>query len=259
MKILVSIATYGIKNMDYLNTIIDNYKSYKNYDIDIVVHGTHPLKRQDINFNKYENPKNTVYYHRKEFFEKQNQYDYFLFSEDDILIKEETIDTYIKYDNKLPINYCLGFIRFENTPEKIDYLIDLWTNVPGYYYIANNSTNIKNNNYFMTTNPFQSCYILSKEKLKYTIENSNYLISADNAITDIIETASAGIFTNWSTGTGVINKVITKNIEDLNNCFIHHMPNIHCNPPGIRKDWDYMGFRKNVITKQQLFNDLNLW
>ena len=50
MKILVSMASYGSKNLDLLNKVIDEYKSYKKYDVTINVHCTVPLKRDDVNF-----------------------------------------------------------------------------------------------------------------------------------------------------------------------------------------------------------------
>jgi hypothetical protein len=50
MKILISIATYGSKNLKYLNQIIDNYKSFTKYNIDIIVNGTDVIQRNDIKF-----------------------------------------------------------------------------------------------------------------------------------------------------------------------------------------------------------------
>jgi hypothetical protein len=253
MKILVSIATYGEKNINYLNRVIDEYKSYKKYDIDISVHGTIPINRDDINFIQYENPKNTVFLHRAEFVDKQNDYDYFIFTEDDILIKEHTIDVYIKYDSLLPMNYSLGFLRYEKTPESIDYLIDLWLNLSNYNFIKNDNINIVGYNYFSVTNPHQSSYILSKDKLKYVISNSNYLTTGDDMG---LESASSGIFTDWYLNTGVLHKILPLNKIDLEQCFIEHLPGNHCNPPGVNAD--HITFRNNTITKDLLFENLNL-
>ena len=62
MKILVSIATYGTKNIDYLNLVINEYKSYKDHDVDIMINGTDLISRNDVNFIQHENPKNTVFF-----------------------------------------------------------------------------------------------------------------------------------------------------------------------------------------------------
>lgn len=253
MKILVSIATYGIKNVEYLKRVIDEYKSFKNHDIDIIVHGTTPLNRNDITFITHEDPECTVYYHRNDFIEKQNEYDYFLFSEDDILISEQTIDTYIRYDSILPHDHCLGFLRYENTPEKIKYLIDLWLNVPGYDYIKSSCVQIDKHNYFTVTNPHQSCYILSQVKLKYTIANSRYI--RDNCSMGL-ETSSSGIFTDWVLGGGPIQKVLPLSHSDLKKCLIEHLPGNHCNPPGINSSTPSAVFKTRVATETLLLEKL---
>lgn len=255
MKLLISISTYGEKNNQYLNKIIDEYKSYKNYSVDINVHGTHPLHRDDITFIKYENPKTTVYFHRDEFAKKQNDYDAFIFSENDMLIREETVDLYLEHEKKLPIDHCLGFIRFENTPEDIKYLIDLWTNVPAYDYIKNKNIEIENNRYFSITNPHQACYVLTKEKLKFVISNSDYLIDGSGVG---LETASSGIFTDWYLGTGILKKIIPKSKEEIKKCFIEHLPGNHCNFPGINAETSPEKFRTSCATEQQLYDKLEL-
>jgi len=258
MKVLVSIATYGVKNIHYLHQVINNYRSYKKYEIDISVHGTHPLDRDDVRFIKYENPKNTVFLHRKEFVEKQNDYDLYVFTEDDMLITEKSFDLYVKHDKILPANHCLGFIRFENTPENVKHLIDLWINVPQYHYISNDKILIGENYYFTVTNPHQACYLLSREKLKYVINNSDFLVNEDNPQTNSLEAASSGIFTSWYMGTGIINKVMPLNKEEIKDCLIEHLPGNHCNPPGINSNTPPEKFKNDVVKENQLFENLNL-
>jgi len=234
LKLLISLATYGDKNFKYLNSVIDEYKSYKNYDITINVHGTIPLPRislpeNDINFINHVNPANTVFFHREEFVNEKDNYDLFLFSEDDILIKEEAIDTYIKYDKLLPINYCLGFVRYEKYTDDEDFhFIDLWPSV--HTYITSKSICIEGNWYFSFLNVHQSCWILNKDKLKYSINNSEFATNNNLELKTGLESAASGIYSGWSHGSkGVINKVYTKNIDDLKKCLIHHMPNRHLN------------------------------
>ena len=253
MKILVSIATYGTKNIDYLNLVINEYKSYKDHDVDIMINGTDLISRNDVNFIQHENPKNTVFLHRNDFVEKQNDYDYFIFTEDDILIKEQTINFHIKYDQQLPIDYNLGFLRFEKTPHDGEYLIDLWLNIANYDYIKNDNINILNRNYFSVTNPHQSSYILSRNKLKYVISNSKYLTDGSDMG---LESASSGIFTDWYIPTGVLHKILPMNKKHLEKCFIEHLPGNHCNLPGVNTD--HLTFRKNVATKDLLFKKLSI-
>lgn len=250
MRILISIATYGTKNIEYLNKVIDEYISYKNYEVHIIVHGTHPLERSDIEFIKYENPKNTVFLHRSEFYKNRYDYDYYLFTEDDMLIKEDTIKMCLEYEDKIPINSCIGFLRFENTPENIKYLIDLWLNIDGYNYIKNKNIEINNTIYFSVTNPHQACYFISKNKLNYIIENTDYNIDGEQLG---LESASSGIFTDWYLGTGVINKIIP--VLEIDKCLIEHLPGNHCNPPGVNSTPEI--FKQNTVTINKLYKDIN--
>lgn len=256
MKVLISIATYGTKNLKYLNQVIDEYRSYKKYDIDIIIHGTVPIDRNDVKFITHSNPKNTVYFHRNDFVDNQNNYDLFIFTEDDILIKEETIDIYLKYNNLLPINYCLGFLRFENTIERIKYLIDLWINVPGHNFIKDFELNINNQSYFSVTNVHQSCYVLTKEKLQFIINERKYAISDLQYTSNILESASSSIFSDW-TPSGVFNKVIPISIQDISKCFIEHLPGNHCNPPGINAETSAEQFKQYAVTVNHLLTTLN--
>jgi len=258
MRILISIATFGVKNQQYLNKVIDEYKSFKKYETDIIVHGTDPLNRDDIRFISHENPRNTVFFHRSDFVKNQNNYDYFIFTEDDILIKEETIDLCVNRENKIPINHVIGFLRFENTPENNRYLIDLWTDIPGYSYIRERNININQDIYFSVTNPHQSCYVLSQQKLKYAIENSNYEVNGTEFSADILETASSGIFTDWYMGIGVLKKIIPMSKNDIENCLIEHLPGNHCNAPGINANTPPEVFRNCISNIDQLLSNLDL-
>ena len=255
MKILVSLSSYGDKNLHLLDSVIDEYRSYKKYNITIEVHCTVPLPRTDITQIIHKDPLTTSLFHRKDFIREKSNYDLFLFSEYDMLIKEAVIDTYLKYDKALPIDTCLGFIRYENTPEDIKYLIDLWLNIPGYSYIKNNKVMVNDKQYFTLTNVHQACYLLTREKLQYIISNTQYDFDNLNGLG--VETSSSGIFRDWEYGpTGIIQKVLPLDVIDLRNCFIHHMPDCHCNTPGVNATPEV--FRSNTVTLNKLFEDLNL-
>lgn len=231
MKILISIATYGTKNCKFLKRVVECYNSFNNHDITVHIHGTIDPQLPDSKFIEHVNPANTVYFHRNEFVDNLNKYDLFIFSEDDILVNEHTVNTYLKYDSKLPLNCTLGFLRFEQIREdaNIKYLIDMWK-VPG-HPIGEPDIKIENESYFSVINPHQSCYILTRDKLKYVIENSNYLIDYNTLGTNILEAASSGIFIEWYHGTGVLKKLLPTNIQVLEQCLVEHLPGNHMNVP----------------------------
>jgi hypothetical protein len=148
-----------------------------------------------------------------------------------MLIRESAIDTYLKYDQTLPVDNCIGFLRFENTPEDVKYLIDIWPYAHGGNYIRSNDMHINGMNYFSLANPHQACYLLTKQKLNFVIENTTFEYPDLNGF--IIESSSSSLFTDWEAGpSGLLKKVYPKDKQDLEKLLIHHTPDCHVNEPG---------------------------
>lgn len=218
MKIFISIPNYGDSQLQYLHQIITEFKSYKNYDVTIYVHTTCDV---DINVDKLilynDNIKDELTNkHRAEMCSMVSQpYDLYMYVENDILIKEEAIDCFVKYSKLLPINHCLGFLRFEKRHiGDALYLPDMHPNWPT---IISNT-----NNYFTINNQHQGCYILTKEQLQYVINNSDYTRYHTGC-----EHNASDIFYGFNNN-GCIHKVYSKDINDLKRCLIHHLSNRFC-------------------------------
>lgn len=240
IKLLVSIPNYGDQNLKFLDVVIDEYKSYKNYDVTINVHSTVPIPRKDINVIKYDPNSGTMLYkHRQEFVDKQDDYDLFLAADNDILIKEEAIDLYMKYDKVLPANHVLGFIAYEKYENDDNlYLFHQWPTAhhesvkfntedrfTGTSYITDKDLVIGDQHYFMLTNVCQQCYLLTRDKLKLATATPGFLRTDWPVLNK--ETAMSGIFTTWAHADGILYKVHTRNMEDLTKCLLHHLSNIH--------------------------------
>jgi len=230
-KLRVSIANYSDKQLNYLNKVIDEYRSYKNYEVDINIHSTILIGRNDVKTTLHDASGKMVYFHRQEFIDCRNDYDLYLYSENDMLIKEDTMDTFVKYSKILPIDHALSFIRYEKINNEGEmYFPDLWPHVghvKSPWYVINETP------YFILTNPHQCYWLLTKESLNHSIDNTNFLINGDPGT----ETASTGVYEGWPHGgaNGVIKRVWTLNKDDLMKCFVHHLPNWHCIHPTISK------------------------
>lgn len=233
MKLLVSISNYGTSQLPYLNSAIDEYLSYKKYDVTVVVDSTVPLDRDDVTVI-LQDPSLLhllAHTHRQYFVDKQDDYDLFLYAENDILIKEEAIDTFLKYDQMFNYNQCLGFIRYEmreNDPKF--YFPDVNSHWP---CIKSKRTEVNGSDFFEFINVHQGCWILPKEKLKHVINYSDFLILGSKSIPNriqpgLLETGASSIYRGWGSGNGIIDKFLTRNREDLKRCLIHHMSNKYC-------------------------------
>jgi len=252
MKLLVSLSSYGNKNLHYLEKVVDNFLSFKKYDVTVQVHCTVPISRTDIIQTVHDSPETTALFHRQDFIREKSNYDLFLFAEYDMLITENVVDNYLHYSKNLPLEYCPGFIRYENTPEGTKYLIDLWLT---YSYIEENILTIQEIDYFTLTNVHQASYLLTREKLKYLISTTEFNFTTLNGLG--VETASSGIFTDWPFGPqGKLKKVVPKNKHAIENSLIHHMADCHCNLPGVNSSPEV--FRQSTVTLEKLLNDLDL-
>src|SRR5208283_1521725 len=117
MKILTAIASWGTKNDPYLARLIQEYGSMS-FDVDVVVLSNVPkpvgpgaeVFLVDLNGK---NPASLPFAHKNIFAEHLNDYDLFIYSEDDILITESNIRAYLKACAVLEGNEIPGFFRFE--------------------------------------------------------------------------------------------------------------------------------------------------
>ena len=114
MKVLVAIANYGSKNQAYLERLVNEYKSMS-YDIDIVVLSNIPKELSpDIEVRvglPAKNPWSLPFRHKELFAERIDEYDLFIYSEDDTLIKQENIEAFVRVQEILSENEIAGFLR----------------------------------------------------------------------------------------------------------------------------------------------------
>jgi hypothetical protein len=123
--------------MVYVNTIIDETNTYE-YTTDIFIH-TNCVDLQKEMFTKYTNGNLKIIYHdltnihpfyltwkcRELLQQQRNEYDIFMYIEDDILVPYKAIQYWLKYNQKLiEMNYNVGFVRIE-TENNNEYITDL--------------------------------------------------------------------------------------------------------------------------------------
>ncbi len=140
-KITIHITHYfSEKRIKYLNLIIDETNNYE-LECDIFIH----TNKNDNLYLDYKllkelkNGKLNIIYHdltnidpflltwkcRDLLYQQRNNYDIFMYIEDDILVSWNSIKYWLKYKNKLvENNYNLGFLRIEVKDDE-EYIVDL--------------------------------------------------------------------------------------------------------------------------------------
>jgi hypothetical protein len=232
MKIVKHISFYYLENrIIYINTIIDETNKYE-YITDIFIH-TNNKDLQVNSFNEYTNGSIHVIYHdlsnihgfyltwkcRELLKQQKNDYDIFIYIEDDILVPYKAIKYWLKYNTKLEeMNYNLGFVRIEVDNNNTEYITDL----QGKYF--DTIINLDNDVYCVNNkNPYCAFWIYNKEQFDKFV-NSKYYDINNIVGYDIRESSAIGLHgfhTNW-----YFNTLIPISNNKLNeDCRIYHLPN----------------------------------
>jgi hypothetical protein len=146
-----------------------------------------------------------------------NEYDVFMYIEDDILVPYKAIQYWLDYNEKLiKLNYNLGFVRIEINND-VEYITDL----EGTYldkYITLDQMYCVNNK-----NPYCAFWIYNKNEFVRFVNSPYYDIRNIRGYDPRAASAIGlhGLHTNWYKST-LIPMVGNQLIED---CKIYHMPN----------------------------------
>lgn len=228
MKALVIISNYGLGNIEYLFQILEEYEKM-DYDFDVQLHttervkGIERFKRIKI-FQKlfHQNiGRFLTFSNREEFIRWSDDYDLFIYSENDLLITQKNIDTFLKYDRILPDKYLVGFLRYElDYPSNEKFLIELHL----IYVLDQTNFTINGQRFFTIFNIHQGCFILSNRKMN--IVKSNYyfqnkpigIINHNKISYGKLERGASEVFINMG-----FQKVYP--FDEIDNLLIHHLPN----------------------------------
>jgi SAM-dependent methyltransferase len=227
MKILTAIANFGTKNTKYVQKLLREYRSMSKHDVDIVVLSDIPKDfGSDIEVIvglPTKNPWSLPFRHKTLFAERVQQYDLFIYSEDDTLITERNIESFLEVTQILPATYVAGFMRYEISPTGKKY----YSTIHSYYHWDPNSV-LKIGKYIFAhyTNEHSACFLLSQSQLKRAIASGGFLLPPRTGRYDMLVTAATDPYTQCG-----MKKVIC--ISHFNDFCLHHLPNVYCGKIGI--------------------------
>lgn len=229
LKILVAIANHGVKNKKYADRLINEYRTMS-HDVDIVILSNISKDMgDDIEVRvglPSKNPWSLPFGHKQLFADRLDDYDLFIYSEDDTLITEKNIDNFLQATKILPENEIAGFLRFEEDTEGGRYCSSVHS---GYYWHANSVKTIDGYTFAYYNNLHAACYILTRDQLKKCIVSGNFLVEPYEAEYDMLCTAATDPYTRC----GFTKVVCISHIEDF---LLHHLPNVYCGKLGCTID-----------------------
>ncbi len=194
-RILVTIANYGNKNDIYLSQLIQEYESMS-FDVDLVVLSNIPKQLPSevevIVGLPNRNPWSLPFAHKQVFADRRNNYDLFIYSEDDILITENNLRAFLRVSTELHENEIAGFFRIEKDESGLINFPD----VLSVFHWDGNSVR-KRGDYILAhfTNEHAGCYVLSKDQLAAALTSGAFLVEPHEGKYDLACSAATDPYT----------------------------------------------------------------
>lgn len=228
MKVLVIISNYSLDNVIYLYRVLNEYDKM-NYDIDVLIHTTDRIENTSTfkNIRVFQKlyhkdiKAKLTFTNREDFIRYKRDYDLFIYSENDMLITQKNLETFLKYESLLPSNYITGFLRYEVGLDGSFYLTELHPYSP---LIYEKELIINEHRYFTIHNVHQGCFVLTREKLERISDYPEFkmlytsLITKNGITYGILERGASEVFLSCG-----LKKVYP--IDEIDNLLIHHLPN----------------------------------
>ena len=222
MDILAVLVNYGTEQLNYLQQVVTELKSFNKYNVSVVVHSNIPLDEIEgidetyvVELDNFQLLPMTC---RQTIDHNREQFDYFIFSENDHLWKEHHVDKYIEYEKILPSSRISGLIQYEEDSTGRFY--------PAYHahydWDYNSVEEYGGKKFAHFTNIHQASFILSKSKLEQIRKKQNFNQFFSNDHYSVKCKTNTDIY-----GHAGMKKLIC--ISEFDENLIHHLPNIYIN------------------------------
>lgn len=222
MKILTTIACYSGNDNQYIRTVVDELKQFS----DVVIFAPEIMNIDGVKteIRSKSLGHGLVFEPRQYIIDHLNEYDYFLYNEDDIFISGEALEFAIETNEKLikkDIQYNVGFLRYEMEGQKEEFVdlapynsVNLEGN--GVTDIIKFITKFDNEYYFHAWNPHSGNFLMSRQQIELLYSNNKFPTKPEKNFGGILESGATGFV-------GSIMKFSP--IKDYRKLMVHHMSN----------------------------------
>jgi 2-polyprenyl-3-methyl-5-hydroxy-6-metoxy-1,4-benzoquinol methylase len=246
VRLLVVIASYGEKNLEFLKDIIRRYRSMA-MKVDIVV-ASEASKNLDAGVKVIvglpsRNPHSLPFAHRRIFADNVDRYDLFVYSEDDIGVSEANIDAFVRVTPDLEPDEIAGYIRFEIGQNETVFLPDVHG---GFHWKPDSVRGRGDHTVAEFTNEHAGFYILTQSQLRRAIDSGGFIRDPYEGRYSMLETAATDPYTCCG-----FRKVIC--ISALEEFLIHHMSNRYLDQMGL----PLSSFKDQIQTLMDIRNGIH--
>lgn len=226
LRLLVAIASFGEKNLEFLKKIIHRYQSMA-MDVDVVVLSNTPKdlgpKVRVIVGLPSKNPWSLPFGHKALFAENVERYDLFAYSEDDMDVTEKNIQAFLRVTPELESREIAGYLRYEIGQSGVWSLPEVHA---AFHWKPESIA--RRNGYTIGefTNEHAAFYLLTQAQLREAIASGGFLRGPCEGRYDMLCTAATDPYINCG-----FRKVIC--VSALEDFLIHHVSNRYVGQLGL--------------------------
>lgn len=180
-RLLVCIACHVVPERNYVLSLIKRFSTYPLWDVRIIVDTNVPFEFEGAEtcvHHSLQHPWHLTWMHRRHFKEEIENYDWFMYVEDDMDIPFEAFEEYTKTFHSLwKLHYVPSFVRLEEFNNKY-YVTDVTSSQAKQPIIT-----IEGKDYISLTQPYHAFWIMPQKELKETM-TKNFVraeLSRENA------------------------------------------------------------------------------
>ena len=226
LRLLVAIASFGEKHLEYLKTIIRSYQGLS-LDVRIVVLSEAPKRLghsvEVIVGLPSKDPWSLPFAHKPIFVQEADNYELFIYSEDDILFTERNLHAFLTSTPHLAADEIAGFLLYE-----VDSFGE--THLPNFHdhfhWRPKSLAQRGPHRVAEFSNEHSAFYMLTQEQLKRAIASGGFLKDPYEGRYDMLCAAATDPYTSCG-----FRKVIC--VSDPQPFLLHHMPNRYVGKVGI--------------------------
>lgn len=218
-RVLVAICSYGEKHLAPLRRMIATYQSMS-FDVDVVVlseasKDLGPRVKVVVGLPSPD-PWSLGFAHKNLFAANVDEYDLFIYSEDDVEISEATLRAFLRATEQLHADEIAGMFRYST-----DATGEAWLNDFYGHYHWKPQTVARRGDYVIAeyTNLHSACYVVTRSQLKRAIDSGGFVRPPSEGVYDLLCTAATDPYTRCG-----FRKVLC--VSAAKDFFVHHLPDL---------------------------------
>jgi 2-polyprenyl-3-methyl-5-hydroxy-6-metoxy-1,4-benzoquinol methylase len=224
-SILVGIASHGTAQDHFLARVVAEYRQL-NLPCRVVVLSNVNKKVDGAEVCvgvPTRDPYSLPFAHRRLFAENADNYDLFIYAEDDTLITQRNIDAFLDVQRDLEHSEVPGFMRSECGPDGTAYIVSI-----NHHFRWLPDTVVRRGAGLAAqfSNQHSGCFIVTQQQLKRAISSGGFLVPARSTLYGMLETAASDIYTQC----GLRRLISLSRIDDF---IVPHLANKYYSRMGI--------------------------